>query len=196
MASAPLNLAVVNDYQLVVTDVAKLLAPFSDRVQVIDLDTDTDHERRADVALLDLFGTTGTTVMERCRQLRRANRIGHILLYTTAAPSEPELRAEALGADGVVLKSAPAEQVVAAVEAISAGAPEENDAAAVDRLSSREREILGLMATGRTNREIARTLYVSEETVKTYAKRLFRELGVRNRVEAAIRAAELGVVAR
>ena len=48
------------------------------------------------------------------------------------------------------------------------------------------------MAVGRTNREIARTLFVSEETVKTYAKRLFKKLGVRNRVEAAARAATLG----
>jgi DNA-binding NarL/FixJ family response regulator len=95
------------------------------------------------------------------------------------------------------MKTEPGERLVTCLELIAAGhrvgfdVPFEPPTG----LTTREREILELMAVGRTNLEIARSLFVSEETVKTYAKRLFRKLGVRNRVEAAVRAAELGVVA-
>ena len=72
----------------------------------------------------------------------------------------------------------------------------ELDPAAHERLgiSAREFEVLGLIAAGRSNKEIARTLEVSPNTVKTHVARLFEKLGARRRTEAILRARELGMI--
>jgi DNA-binding NarL/FixJ family response regulator len=61
-------------------------------------------------------------------------------------------------------------------------------------ISGREREVLGLLAAGRSNKEIARQLEVSPNTVKTHVSRLFEKLSVRRRTEAIARARELGIL--
>ena len=61
-------------------------------------------------------------------------------------------------------------------------------------LSDREREVLALLALGRANKEIARTLFVAEGTVKTHTNNIYRKLNVRNRTEALVRARALGLV--
>ena len=58
----------------------------------------------------------------------------------------------------------------------------------------REQEILGLIAEGLSNREIAERLFVSENTVKTHSSRLFDKLGVNRRVQAVVKARELGLI--
>ncbi len=57
-----------------------------------------------------------------------------------------------------------------------------------DELSMREREVLALIALGMSNREVASELYLSVDTVKTYVRRLYSKLGVRNRTQAALKA--------
>ena len=71
-------------------------------------------------------------------------------------------------------------------------APAEHDPA-LDLLTDREREVLGLLATGRSNAEIADVLIVGEATVKTHVSRVFDKLGVRDRVQAVVWAHEHGV---
>ena len=71
----------------------------------------------------------------------------------------------------------------------SAGGP-----AAAEPLTERERDVLRLLAAGRSNPEIARTLYVELNTVKTHVKSLYGKLGVHSRVQAAQRAQELGLL--
>ncbi len=61
-------------------------------------------------------------------------------------------------------------------------------------ISAREFEVLGLLAAGRSNKEIARTLDVSPNTVKTHVAKLFEKLGARRRTEAILRARELGMI--
>ncbi len=72
----------------------------------------------------------------------------------------------------------------------------ELDPAAHERLgiSAREFEVLGLLAAGRSNKEIARALEVSPNTVKTHVAKLFEKLGARRRTEAILRARELGMI--
>jgi DNA-binding NarL/FixJ family response regulator len=72
---------------------------------------------------------------------------------------------------------------------ISAGRPAE-------ALSSREREVLALVAAGRSNKQIARSLAISEGTVKTRPTRIFRELGVFDRIQAALWAYRHGLSTR
>jgi ATP/maltotriose-dependent transcriptional regulator MalT len=62
-------------------------------------------------------------------------------------------------------------------------------------LSGREREVVGLIAGGATNREIAQRLYLSPHTVKEHTSAIYRKLGVRNRAEAVKRAQRLGIIA-
>ena len=75
-------------------------------------------------------------------------------------------------------------------------APLQLDPAARERqgISEREFEVLGLIAAGRSNKEIARTLEVSPNTVKTHVAKLFEKLGARRRTEAILRARELGMI--
>lgn len=194
---SPLLISVVNDYELVVKGAAAMLAPFTDRVRVVDLQVAGLPERRIDIALFDTFGTQEESVLERCRSMQSDGVAGRIVLYTWQLTPGTRQRAVTSGVDGIIMKTEPADKLVDALEAVADGHRVGLDAPADHStgLTTREREILELMAVGRTNFEIARALFVSEETVKTYAKRLFRKLGVRNRVEAAVRAAELGVVA-
>jgi ATP/maltotriose-dependent transcriptional regulator MalT len=63
-----------------------------------------------------------------------------------------------------------------------------------DPLSEREREVLGLLASGKTNSEVAGDLFVSVGTVKSHTGNIYRKLGARNRTEALARARELGLI--
>ncbi len=114
-----------------------------------------------------------------------------------------------------MLKDAPRERLVAAVRAVSEGetllAPEITRRLVeafvrrpppppgrwlrLEDLTDREREILELIGRGLSNREIAARLFLAEATVKTHAGRVFAKLGVRDRVQAVIRAYEVGLIA-
>jgi DNA-binding NarL/FixJ family response regulator len=104
--------------------------------------------------------------------------------------------ARAAGASGFVSKDWEAREVVRAVRAVGLGqtlfAPTSQLPAPL--LSEREREVLDLIADGRTNREIAATLYLSPHTVKEHTSALYRKLGARNRTEAVQRAQRIGLM--
>jgi two-component system response regulator DesR len=102
-----------------------------------------------------------------------------------------------LGAVGFIAPSSTPEEIVGTVRRALVGEHEvvrlrpRQDEGGSAGLSEREREVLALLATGATNREIAEVMHVGTETVKKHAHALYRKLGVRNRTEAAQRAAEL-----
>jgi DNA-binding NarL/FixJ family response regulator len=97
----------------------------------------------------------------------------------------------------VVLKSASGEALADALERVVAGeqvgldvvARAARSAPSASELSAREEEVLALLASGRTNAEIAEELFLSVDTVKTYVRRVFTKLGVKNRTQAAMHAA-------
>jgi len=137
-----------------------------------------------------------------------------VLVLTTFDHDEYVYGALRAGASGYLLKDTPASELVAAVRLIAQGdallspavtkrlietfasqpAPGTGVAALPDDLTEREREVLGLLARGLSNREIASEIYVSEATVKTHVSRLLTKLGVRDRVQAVVLAYESGVV--
>ena len=118
------------------------------------------------------------------------------------------------GASGFLLKDAPPEQLIAAVHTLAGGdaliapaitkrlieqfarasPPSAASAAALEELTPRELEVLVLIARGRSNREIATELVLSEATVKTHVKRVLAKLAVRDRVHAVVLAYESGLI--
>jgi DNA-binding NarL/FixJ family response regulator len=153
-----------------------------------------------DVALVDLF-VGEESGPEICEQLHLARRGLKVLLISGAGRISTEA-ARACGATGFVPKDWPAADIARAVRMVGLGMsmfePEpadENDAAAGPALSPREQQVLELVATGATNREIAVELHLSPHTVKEHTSALYRKLEARNRADAVQRAQRLGILA-
>jgi DNA-binding NarL/FixJ family response regulator len=148
------------------------------------------------VALVDLFlaGDSGADV---CETLRREWPSTRVLLLSGAGRISASA-AQAAGASGFVSKDWDAEDVVRAVRMVAKGMTvfePQPDAPSAIPLSEREREVLDLIASGSTNREIAARLFLSPHTVKEHTSAVYRKLGVRNRAEAVKRAQHLGLLA-
>lgn len=153
--------------------------------------------------------------IEATRRLRSDRRVtARVLILTTFDHDDYVYEALRAGASGFLLKSAPARDLATAVRTIAAGesllAPEitrrmiddyvrrprpASDApASLGELTPREREVLALIARGRSNNEIAAELYLSEPTIKTHVSRILAKLDLRDRVQAVILAYEAGLV--
>ena len=103
--------------------------------------------------------------------------------------------ARSAGASGFISKDWSAVDVVKAVRMVSLGTEVFADQAPLDSpLSEREQEVLSLIATGSTNKEIARHLHLSPHTVKEHTSAIYRKLGVRNRAEATRQAQRLKIL--
>jgi DNA-binding NarL/FixJ family response regulator len=157
-------------------------------------------------------------VMDRIEATRRIVASGvetRMLVLTTFDLDEYVFEALRAGASGFMLKDVTAQQLVDAVRVVAAGeamlaptvtprlldrfagtlpAADEGRARAVASLTDREREILTLLASGYSNAELAKHLYLGEPTVKTHLSSIFRKLAVRDRVQAVIAAYDAGLV--
>ncbi|MFV0524505.1 MAG: DNA-binding response regulator [Acidimicrobiales bacterium] len=180
-----------------ISGVTSMLTDYADRVQL----RADEGDGPVDVAVLDTFAT-GATAVASAADIMQAGKADRVVFFTWNVAAIAE-RAGALGeASGVVTKSVTAGQLVDAIEAVASGQTVVIEAAtrramALPRpgepLSARESQVASLMAEGRTNAEIAELLVVSPETVKTYASRLFRKLGARNRTQVAAWVADGGL---
>ena len=148
------------------------------------------------VALVDLF-VGAESGAEICTRLRERSPQTRVLLISGAGKITASV-AKAAGASGFVSKDASGQQVARAAQLVSMGMlvfpPQSSDAEAPG-LSQRERQVLALVASGATNREIASELHLSPHTVKEHTSTLYRKLSVRNRAEAVQRAQRLGLLA-
>jgi DNA-binding NarL/FixJ family response regulator len=144
------------------------------------------------VALVDLFvgQESGAEISERLRP------ITSVLLIWGAGWISPNA-ARAAGAAGFISKDWPAADIAGAVRMVGLGMTvfRPHEAPQGPPLSEREREVLGAIASGATNREIAGELFLSPHTVKEHTSSLYRKLGVRNRAEAVQKAQRLGLIA-
>ncbi len=136
-----------------------------------------------------------------------------VLILTTFEQDDYVFEALRAGASGFMLKNAAPEDLVRAVRIVAAGeallapsitrrvieeysqraAPRKNDAG-LDQLTEREIEVLRLLATGKSNAELAAHLYLGEGTVKTHVSHVLGKLGLRDRVQAVVFAYESGLV--
>jgi DNA-binding NarL/FixJ family response regulator len=161
---------------------------------------------RPDVVVMDLnmpamCGAEATRLLaERAPEVR-------VLVLTVLAEREEVASAISAGAVGYLLKDADASEVVRAIRAAARGeSPLDPRVAravlargtmptALSAMTAREREVLALLGTGLANKAIARRLGISEATVKAHLTRVFRQIGVRDRTQAAIWAREHRLVA-
>ena len=145
------------------------------------------------VALLDLFLGEASGA-ELCEAIRREAPSTRVLLISGAGWISPQA-ARAAGASGFVSKDSPADDVAKAVLAVGRGQTvfATRQEQPVTGLSEREREVLALLASGKTNKEIADQLFLSPHTVKEHTSAVYRKLRVRNRAEAVRRAERLGL---
>jgi DNA-binding NarL/FixJ family response regulator len=158
---------------------------------------------RPDVVLLDLRmpGADGLSALRGLRERGVTSRVLVITSFTEPAAVLPAVRA---GAAGYVYKDVDPPALAAAVRAVHAGHvllhPDVAELLAGDRprsharLTAREHEVLVEIARGRSNREIARALSLSEKTVKTHVSAVLTKLGVQDRTQAALAAVRSGFV--
>ena len=173
------------------------------------------EELRPDVVLMDIRMPVmdGLTATEQILALPDPPQVA---VLTTFHVDEYVYAALAAGAAGFLLKDTPPRQIAAAVRAVADGTASLSPAVTttliesyverkavprrvealrkVEGLSDREREVLVLLGSGESNAELARRLFVSEATVKTYVSRLLTKLDIANRTQAAILAHEAGLL--
>jgi DNA-binding NarL/FixJ family response regulator len=121
----------------------------------------------------------------------RAGALGYLLKDVSSEKLFEAIRAAARG--GSVLQPAIAAKVVAQFARLAGQVPHA-DESLVEPLSSRERDVLQLIAQGKTNKQIAAALYIAEGTVKNHVTNILGKLGVSDRTQAALKARELGLV--
>ncbi|WP_194898463.1 response regulator [Catenulispora pinisilvae] len=167
-------------------------------------------ELKPDVILLDLVmpGVDGVAAMELLREAGSTARVLVVTSFTDRRMIVPAIKA---GARGYVYKDVDPSALAAAVRSVHAGhvllEPEvaaalldsgssgsgADSGSAAPALTAREREVLILIARGRSNREIARTLVLAEKTVKTHVSNILMKLGVADRTQAALWAVRHGI---
>jgi DNA-binding NarL/FixJ family response regulator len=138
--------------------------------------------------------------VEAARRLLARHPGAGVLMLTVAEDVEGVARAIAAGARGYVVKDATRSELVAAVlgamgdAAGRARGPRRSDVGDAPALTERELQVLTGMGEGRSNAEIGKQLFLSEDTVKTHARRLFRKLDAADRAQAVAKGFRLGMV--
>ncbi|SCD66280.1 two component transcriptional regulator, LuxR family [Streptomyces sp. SolWspMP-sol7th] len=207
----PIRVLIVDDHQVVRRGLRTFLE-IQDDIEVVGEAADGDEgvaragELRPDVILMDVKmpGTDGVEALRTLRALGNEVRVLIVTSFTEQRTVVPALRA---GAAGYVYKDIDPEALAGAIRSVHAGhvllQPEvagmllaqEEQAPQQPRggsLTEREREVLGLIADGRSNREIARALVLSEKTVKTHVSNILMKLDLADRTQAALWAVRHG----
>jgi DNA-binding NarL/FixJ family response regulator len=159
-----------------------------------------------DIRMPELDGLHAT------RRILSADPSARVLVLTTFDLDEYVYEALRAGASGFVLKDDPPEQLLGAIRTVAAGdallspavtkrvidqfsrLPRHEPPKELAELTEREREVLSLIAEGRSNAEIGEALFISETTVKTHVTHVLQKLGLRDRVQAVVLAYQAGLV--
>jgi DNA-binding NarL/FixJ family response regulator len=211
-----IRVAIVDDQQLVRAGFRMLIGSQDDMAVVAEAGSGEEAiaalaATPADVVLMDvrmpgLDGLAATAALAGATEAR-------IIILTTFDLDEYVIAAIKAGASGFLLKDAPPEELLGAVRRVHNGdavlapsatrrlldrlatsLPDAADGAGLEDLTDREREVLVLMARGRTNQEICGELFLAEPTVKAHVGRVLAKLGARDRVQAVVIAYETGLV--
>lgn len=213
-----IRVLVVDDQALVRAGFVKLLEPERDLRVVGEAGDGSEAleaaaRTRPDVILMDIR-MPRLDGIEATRRIRAGHGAPRVLVLTTYDLDEYVFEALKAGASGFLLKDAPAEQLLAGIRVVAAGdallapqvtkrlieefasrpTPPPGGPVELAELTTREREILTLIARGLTNSEIANNLVLGESTIKTHVGNILSKLGLRDRVQAVVLAYETGFV--
>ena len=201
---SPIRLTVVNDYAIITAGVAALLASHGDRVSVQQCVGSIPVRGSADVVLFDAFGAADPAQ----RLLRLIEATGApVIVYSWVEGEQQIEAATSLGAAGFLPKSASADEILAAIEAVHdrrrAPALQGSRSTAIrawpgrdEGLSPREAEVLAYIAQGLSNQDIADRCYLSINSVKTYIRTTYQKIGVTSRSRAVIWAVQHGFLSQ
>ncbi|OXM64000.1 response regulator [Amycolatopsis vastitatis] len=212
MTTARLRLLIADDHAVVRAGLRALLEGEEDFEVAGEASSGEDAVRLAgqlvpDVVLMDLRfagANQGIDGVEAIRRLAIAAPRVPVVMLTSYAGRADAVRALGAGARGYVLKAGPPEELFRAVRSAATGglglAPEIVDGLVGQvvspdpDLTTREIEVIRLLASGRSNRAIAEALFLSEATVKTHLVRIYRKLGADNRAAAVSEAVRRGLL--
>ncbi|MCS7088562.1 MAG: response regulator transcription factor [Thermoflexales bacterium] len=208
---AKLRLLLVDDHEVVRIGLRALLARNPDFEIVDEAATGQEAVRKAllhrpDVVVMDIR-LGGMSGIEACREITRAAPNVKVIMLTSYSDDDTLFEAVAAGASGYVLKQIGSDDLIRAIEAVGRGESSLDPAttarmfarmremarrreeSAFSQLTEQELRVLAHLAEGRTNREIAELLMLSEGTVRNYVSSILSKLHVNNRAEAAAYAA-------
>jgi DNA-binding NarL/FixJ family response regulator len=194
----------IDDYDVVLAGIAGMLAPYRDRVQVVEIDTNEPLQSPVDIALYDSFAQSDPSG-DDIEALARSPYARHVVVYTWNFHPDQVSRVRQQGAHGYLSKTLPAADLVRALQAVNDGRIVVSDPPRPARtgtagdwpgrhegLSDRESEILALITQGKTNAEIERATYLSPNTIKSYIRSGYRKIGVARRTQAILWGIEHG----
>lgn len=199
-----IRIVIADDHAMVRAGLSQLLGSFDD-LEVVGTASDGSEavqvvgELLPDLVLMDLSMPVMDGI-EATAAVKKAYPDTHVVVLTTFQEPRQVAAALSAGASGYLVKDVEPEVLVAGIRAaVQGGAPLSPSVAAgllrgsnqmsmvsPSSLTPRELEILQLIVDGHTNQQIARTLGISEKTVKTHCSRLFQRLGVSDRTQAAV----------
>lgn len=206
---------IVDDHPVVRFGVKQMLSSSEDIEVVAEMD-DVDNllqvlkDTDADILLLDLE-LEHTTGVDALRLVRESAPGTKVIIYTSHDEEDRIVQAAELGVDGYLLKGCGQTELVNAIQSVSAGGialestvagklmnhmNQRSSTAATQtvQFSKREAQVLKLLSSGKTNRDIGETLFISESTVKFHVHAILNKLDASNRTEAVSIAAQLGLV--
>lgn len=206
---------IVDDHPVVRFGVRQMLSTDKDievvaEMEDVDQLVNTIKETAADIVLLDLE-LDHTHGVDALRLIRQAAPDVKVIIYTSHDEEERIVQAAEVGVDGYLLKGCGQRELLDAIHSVQSGgialeatvagklmkymnrrsSKSETDTI---RFSKRETQVLKLMASGKTNRDIGASLFISESTVKFHVHAILNKLDANNRTEAVSIAAQLGIV--
>lgn len=206
---------IVDDHPVVRFGVKHMLSSSGNIEVVAEMDDVSNllqvlKETGADIILLDLE-LEHTHGVDALRLVRENAPGAKVIIYTSHDEEERIVQAAELGVDGYLLKGCGQTELVNAIHSVSAGGialestvagklmnhmNQRSSAAATQtvQFSKREAQVLKLLSSGKPNKDIGETLFISESTVKFHVHAILNKLGASNRTEAASIAAQLGLV--
>jgi DNA-binding NarL/FixJ family response regulator len=195
---APITVALVDDYDVVLFGVARMLEPYRDRILIAELDTNEPVEDVVDIALYDSFAQAESD-HDEIGVLIDNPRARKVVVYTWNFHPDLIEHARRKGVHGYLSKTMAARELVNALEAIHAGEVIISDSSRRARgasgldwpgrgegLTDRESEILALITQGKSNAEVASLTFLSPNTVKSYIRTIYRKIAVASRTQAVL----------
>ena len=206
--SSPLRLMIVDDHELVRQGMMALLKRREEFLVIAEAGTVAEsieqaRRHRPDIVIMDVHLPDGSGV-EACRAIRAELPDTRVVMFTSDPDEEAVLSSIVAGASGYLLKQIGGRDLVAALETvgrggslldpavtdrvlerirrIASGATESDE---ISQLTSQERKILLLVAEGKTNKEIASEIFLSDKTVKNYVSSILAKLNLERRAQAA-----------